>query len=206
MKSAPHYFEYLEQAECPFFKKHWGEKLSQLMLDLTWIDELEKTDNEIYSRDKNDDDFPTFWNWPQKWQNDYNDAIRIAHKDKEIYLANAEVYRFDNDCLYILEDSEEVWFSTSSYANGDIRRMDAASGRKIEFDSAITAAYAFKNDYQDWEKNHGATYRAANILSSADQMFSDSLVGTSQECDGCAAYTKIAKDDGNIALCENCAS
>lgn len=229
MNSAPLYFSYLIQTECPFFAKVWSEKLEQLMIDLTWIDRLNQqieTDksnriakdiesgrdpSNFYSsgeqkcsKDFNAESFPSYHDWPKKWQEEYQSAIAQSRMQKESHLAAADTYRFDNSTLYILEDSEEVWFSTPHFANGDICKMAPTANDKVEFDSAITAAYAFKNDYQEWDAKFGNAYKAANILSSADTVFTDSLVGTTQECDGCAAFAKIVKDDGNVALCANC--
>lgn len=201
----PLYFSYLTQSDNPFFDVYWGKKLAKLVLDLKWIDELEVEDDCAYSRDFESDDFPTFWNWPQGWQDAHREASNSARLAKMAHLKSAEVVNIDGDELYILEDSEEVWFSTSTYANGIVMKMDAVSNDDIEFDSAYTAAYAYMNDYKEWDAQYGSCWKAANILSSADCQFSDKLVGTTQECDGCGAYTRIVKDDGNVSLCAECA-
>ncbi len=229
IKSAPFYFDYLTQSECPFFDLIWQPKLNELSKDLSWIDHLneeERLEREAEitsdlekgvkpsqrlsseyesSKDFYSDDFPTFYNWPQEWQQAYRDIGNEIHLMKKEHLANADVFEINGSRLYILDESEEVWFSTNHYGNGDITKMDAATDRKVDFDSAITAAYAYKNDYEEWNTKHSSAYKAANILSSSESsVYTDSLKGTQQECDGCAAYSIIVKDDGDVALCANC--
>lgn len=199
--SAPNYFSFINQIECPFFKKSWSDKCSVLIKNTKWIDALEIEDNEKYSRDIESDDFPTYWNWPQEWQNEFEDAKNKAHSFKKEHLKNAEIHQIDSSTLYILDESEEVWFSTSYYANGEITKM----GCNEQYDSALTAAYIFINEYAEWEKKHSATYKMANMLSSADSVFTDSLVNTNNECDGCGSFALIVKEYNDIALCRNCA-
>lgn len=76
-----------------------------------------------------------------------------------------------------------------------------------DYDSVVTAAYAYINEYRDWEKNHKNIWEAANIKSSEDNPFSDTLVGTMQTCDGCGAYTKIVEEDRfQNGYCRTCCS
>ena len=204
IKSAPLYFTYMTQASHPIFKRCWATKLHQLKKDLNWIDELEKEHEETYSRDYDSDDFPLFHCWPQAWRDAYNSAEDEASALLDEHLAKAEVFKVDGDRIYILD--EEVWFSTSSYNYG-ARTLMATSDHSdaIAFDSVATAAYAYVNDYNDWNAKYGARWEAANILSKSDHPFTDSLVGTTEECDGCGCYGKIVKEIDDIILCEDCA-
>ncbi len=230
MKSAPFYFNYLTQVECPFFAALWAQKLESLMVDLTWIDRLNQqieadksgrikkdlesgrepsnyfaSDEQKCSKVFNDESFPDYHDWPENWQSMFREAVNEAGQERDRHLAAADTYDCGHNVLYILEDSEEVWFSTPHFANGQQCKMDCAENDKVGFDSVVTAAYAFKNDYQEWDAKSGNAYRVANVLSSAEVVLTDSLVGTEQECDGCAAFTEIVKDDGDVALCANCA-
>jgi len=205
LASKPRYFDYLTQVDDPFFDQVWSSKLAVLSADLTWIDEMEVRHNETYSRDFEHDDFPTYYNWPKHWREAFQAAKNEGHLLKKAHLAQAETHRIDGDVVYIL--GEEVWFSTNHYDNGDIYKMAVSDRDKNhEFDSVVTAAYAYINDFNEWEQAHGKAYERANILSKIERPFTDSLVGTEQECDLCGCYALIAKEENGNAICCHCAS
>jgi hypothetical protein len=205
--SKPLYFMYFTQDINPFFSKIWAEKLKALMADLAWIDELERRDSETYSRDYDHDDFPNYWVWPQSWRNAYGLAESEASLAKKELLKSAEAFTIDNDDLYIFEDENKVWFSTSSYDNGTLMQMQLQTGKnEHEFDSVVTAAYAFINDFNEWKQAHGKAYEMANILSKIERPFTDSIVGTTQECDQCGGYARIVKEESGNAICCHCVS
>ena len=200
IKSAPNYYSFLTQENCPFFESAINKQLLLLASDLSWIDALEKEDDETYSRDYFDCEFPHFVDWPKNWQDGHNAAMKEADDNLTKHLLKAEEHRLDSDVsLYILD--EEVYLSTQFYANGSIRKMSQI-GR---YDSAVTAAYIYINEYREWESKHSATYNAANILSSSESIFTDSQMGTSQECDGCGNFRLIVIEDKNHNVyCSDC--
>jgi hypothetical protein len=202
LTSKPYYFKYFNQVPCPFFEKLWSETLVDLQKDLTWIAKLEDEDQEQYSRDYQHDDFPTYYNWPQKWRDEFQLIKDKVHELTATYLSSAEKHDIDGNTLYIIGD-KEVWFATQHYAHGDIAKVELNCNSST--DSVLTSAYMYMNDFKDWEKTHSKDYEAANILSSADSTFSDSLVNTNQECDGCGCITRIAKEDDNHnVFCSDC--
>lgn len=225
MKSAPSYFSYITQDEDPFFNAAWDEKLKTLTQDLSWIDELESLNRnevdeyrrsnpgwekshstlgnyQLFSKDVDSDDFPTFYNWPNEWQLAFQACSTEACNSKTEYLKGFQKYSIGDNSLYINDDKEEVFFSTHGYDFGNIAKMTV---KEDSFDSVLTAAYAFLNDYREWEKDHGAKWQQLNILSGAEPNDPCSLVGTTQECDGCGAYTVIVNEDPNgNCLCKDC--
>lgn len=202
IKNKPHYFHYITQSSDDIFENIWSGVLRELKNDLSWIDRLEKEDDELYSRDYDHDDFQTYWNWPQNWRDEFENAKTIAHKQRIQLLSDAEKYEFDGQTIWI--KGESVYLSTSSYACGDICLMTIDDDS--DFDSVVTAAYAYINEWQDWNKKYGLKYEALNILSKAERPFTDSLVGTTQECDGCGSYSLIVEDKNGIVLCKYCAA
>lgn len=200
--SAPSYFKFITQDCNVFFNRQWDEKRKALMLNLTWIDDLENKLVEKFSRDYESDDFPCYDLWPRIWFNTFNQCSRDSHIEAKEYLSKFQYFKIENCELYLDDDKEEVYFSTPHYDHGSIVKMMATD----DYDSALTAAYAYLNEYREWEIQHKANWEHANLLSmtnnSADH---DSLVGTLQECDGCSAYTTIVREDlnGNV-FCQAC--
>lgn len=208
IKSAPTYYYYITQDCDPFFDVIWEKKLKTLTRDLSWIDAL-NAQGEAFSKDLSSEDFPTYHHWPLDWKMALQACSNEAHKAKTEYLKGSQKHEIDRDTLYINDETEEVFFSTNSYGYGDIRKMMVQDDRfdSVLFDSVLTAAYAYLNDYREWKEEHGANWEALNILSGAEPCNTDSLVGTTQECDGCGAYTLIAKEDNNQnCFCKNCTS
>ena len=166
IKSAPHYFSFLTQTESPFFNESWDKAFAELNSDLTWIDELEKEMEETYSRDFDDTDFPSYHIWPKNWRDAFESASRNSRENIKKHLLNAEKHEFDGITLYILEDQEEVWLSTPHYDYGSITKMESVD----KYDSAITAAYIYLNEYENWSKKHKRSWDIANALSETGDM------------------------------------
>lgn len=199
--SKPYYFSFLNQeSECTFFTEIWAEQLKAFS-NTSWIDALEIEDGEKYSRDFHSDDFPLFANWPHDFSRAFESATSDAQASITQHLKDAECHRIDGDTIYIL--NEEVWLSTKSYGNGDIRKMNDATDT---YDSVVTAAYVYINEHKEWSEKHGVKYEALNILSSLEEQRSiDSLIGTMQECDGCATYAVVTSEEGShVYCCEDC--
>lgn len=206
-ESKPLYFVYLaqtEQSEDLFFNQVWSVKFAELSADLAWIDELEVKDGEAYSRDFDHVNFPTYYNWPASWRKAYEAAQNESHTLKKNHLAQAEVHQIDTQVIYII--GEEVWLSTPHYDNSVIYKMKANEVKGHSFDSVVTAAYAYINDFNEWKQAHGKAYERANIASKAQKPFTDSLVGTMETCDQCGGYAVIAKEENGNAICFHCAS
>ncbi|MDI5832562.1 hypothetical protein OCF84_21425 (plasmid) [Shewanella xiamenensis] len=200
MNSKPLCHFYLHLDGNPFFNETWNKKrLPDLMKDLSWVEQEEPP----VSKDFDHDDFPTYWNWPQNWRTEYEAAKHEASLLLKQHVSNFEVFNLDGCTVYIDDCSGEVFASSAHHCHGDLCSAEPHDS----FDSATTAAYAFVNDFKDWHSKWSGAYEAANILSKATRNVDDTVVGTTEECDGCAAYSKIVKVDahGN-ALCATCAN
>jgi hypothetical protein len=180
MKSSPSYFSYFTQSDSPYFDISWMNSF-----DMSWIDDLneqqkkefeeEKKDAELpdsyhssddgtNSKDLNSVDFPLSHHWPAEFKEKFKYSVKES-KEKIASLIKDTEQVIEIEELEIYTDCPDGnhYFSTRFYANGDIQL--AAIDNDSEFDSVDTAVYAFVNDWNDWNKEHGSSYRKAIKLS-----------------------------------------
>ncbi|MFV7771695.1 hypothetical protein [Shewanella marisflavi] len=111
--------------------------------------------------------------------------------------------------LYLNCSDGNHYFRTPYYSHGKPSLVGLSDGSA--FDSVDTAVYAFKNDYQEWNKENGAEYKRINTLMELEAIRSESnpgnicnSVGTKAECDYCGSYVLIVAEIDDNDVCENC--
>ncbi|MFG0449358.1 hypothetical protein [Shewanella algae] len=231
MKSKPSYFEYFTQVDDDInFDWSWINSA-----DMSWVDELSATalekkkarieqdilngrdpndsffsDEEPYSKDFHSVDFPSYGDWPKSFIEQYDNTVEKGQKKiLDMCKTAEEVIAEDEWYLYLNCIDGNHYFRTPYYSHGEPSLVGLSD--ESDFDSIDTAVFAFKNDYQEWRKEHGDEYKRINTLMELEALRSDSnsgniynSVGIKAECDYCGGYGLIVAEIDNNDVCEDC--
>lgn len=216
----PHHFKYFTRCLDNIYFNVF------LNCDMGWVDELQAKedaerasrkkeglfcfDREVYSSDPSSDYFPIYSDWPESKQEKLKILVRAEEKKVQAIARTGKIVKCNSVTLYLDCSDGNHYFSTPYFNYGEIYKAKLIENNSFaDFDSALTAVYAFYNDWKDWDAEHGRANRAYNkelmlMAMSLDQQGSaEPLDSKNSDCShedlGSLGYIH-----GDIVICPHC--